>query len=78
MTINYLSGQQNDMFMQRYGFSSPVVIFFQLCSVPFPVSDGANLVYIVIQVKKVILISFKSKKEKEKGFFLFFSSDLFM
>ncbi|RXH98674.1 hypothetical protein DVH24_010999 [Malus domestica] len=24
MTVNYMSGQQNDMLMQRYGFSSPV------------------------------------------------------
>lgn len=24
MTVNYMSGQKNDMFMQRYGFSSPV------------------------------------------------------
>ncbi|KAI6704285.1 hypothetical protein NL676_013421 [Syzygium grande] len=24
MTINYLGSQKNDMFMQRYGFSSPV------------------------------------------------------
>ncbi|KAL5578029.1 hypothetical protein UlMin_019728 [Ulmus minor] len=24
MTINYMTGQQNNMFMQRYGFSSPV------------------------------------------------------
>ncbi|KAJ6703308.1 putative METHYLTRANSFERASE, partial [Salix viminalis] len=24
MTVNYMNGQKNDMFMQRYGFSSPV------------------------------------------------------
>jgi len=55
MTINYFSGLKNDMLMQRYGFSSPVVICFQLCSIPFSVSDGANLVELVIQIKKVIL-----------------------
>lgn len=27
MTVNYMSAQKNDMFMQRYGFSSPVVTF---------------------------------------------------
>ena len=66
MTIDYLRGQKNDMFMQRYGFSSSVVLCFQLYTVVFPVSDGANLVEIVIQVKKVILHSFKSRKRREK------------
>jgi hypothetical protein len=68
MTVDYLSGQKNDMFMQRYGFSSSVVLCFQLFSVVFPVSDDANLVEIVIQVKKLILLSFKSRKRKKKIF----------
>lgn len=29
MTVNYMNGQKNDMLLQRYGFSSPVVIFSQ-------------------------------------------------
>ena len=63
MTIDYMRGQKNDMFMQQYGFLSSVVLCFQLYSLVFPVSDGANLVEIVIQVKKVILLSFKSRKK---------------
>lgn len=34
LTVNYMSSQKNDMFMQRYGFSSPVVISSQLVSLP--------------------------------------------
>jgi len=30
MTINYMSGQMNNMFMERYGFSSSTVLLFSI------------------------------------------------
>lgn len=47
LTINYMSSQKNDMFMQRYGFSSSVVISSQLLAnkdIQFHVVLGNNTI----------------------------------